>query len=302
MIEILVIWVLAKRIGNIVEEKGRKSGWHKVLAVVLWFGGEIIGAIIGAIVVGADESAQCLVYLFALLGAAAGAGIAFLIANNLSPVVSPGPTSLPLTVEPVSTPAAEERAVAKEGRPASSRRLIIFGLVAVLLGPVLVCVSTVYPFATMGTNSEFSSKQIVVPAHGDLLFEIEPREGRYDYEVRSDEIIDVHYLDEEDINLYRAGQDYDAIERAELTRSWTGFTQMGGTTDYALRLINDGNSDATVYVSLTFFPLPSFGAVPFACGIGLLLFVGGIVAVVIGLVRKTDGRSPQPTIGENREG
>jgi len=93
MLEILVLWTLTKKIGNIVEQKGRKSGLYKVLTVVLWFGGEITGAILGVILTGADESAQCLIYIIALLGAAVGAVIAYLIANSVSPV---GPTS-PLT-------------------------------------------------------------------------------------------------------------------------------------------------------------------------------------------------------------
>lgn len=88
MLEIIALWTLTKRIGRIIEEKGRKSGWYKAFTVLLWIGGEIIGAIIGAVITGADESAQCLVYLFALVGAAGGAGIAYLIATNLSPVHS----------------------------------------------------------------------------------------------------------------------------------------------------------------------------------------------------------------------
>ena len=89
MLEIIALWTLTKRIGRIIEEKGRKSGWYKALTVILWFGGEIIGAIMGAVITGADGSAQCLVYIFALVGAAAGAGIAYLIATNASPAYSP---------------------------------------------------------------------------------------------------------------------------------------------------------------------------------------------------------------------
>jgi uncharacterized membrane protein YeaQ/YmgE (transglycosylase-associated protein family) len=86
MLEIIILWALTRRIGGIVEEKGRKSGWYKLLTVVLWFGGEFAGAIFGALVTGVDESGQCTVYIFALLGAAVGAGIAYAIANSLSPV------------------------------------------------------------------------------------------------------------------------------------------------------------------------------------------------------------------------
>jgi hypothetical protein len=75
----------------IVETKGYKSGKYKWMTVGLWFGGEIIGAII----TGGDESLTCLLYIIALLGAAAGAAIANSIANRLEPL--PGYPKLPET-------------------------------------------------------------------------------------------------------------------------------------------------------------------------------------------------------------
>jgi membrane protein DedA with SNARE-associated domain len=94
MLEILLLWALTKRIGNIVEQKGHKSGWYKVLTVILWFGGEVTGAIVGAMMSGTSQSTQCGVYIIALMGAAAGAGIAYLIASNVSPVnPTPPPSS-----------------------------------------------------------------------------------------------------------------------------------------------------------------------------------------------------------------
>lgn len=104
MLEILALLALTKRIGNIVEQKGHKSRWYKVLTVVLWFGGEIIGAILGVILTAASESAQCLIYLFALGGAVAGAGAAYLIAISLSPASSvslPAPPGTSSTSLPV---------------------------------------------------------------------------------------------------------------------------------------------------------------------------------------------------------
>jgi len=93
MLEILTLWTLTKQIGKIVEQKGHGSGGYKVLTVVLWFGGEIVGAIVGAAITGGDKSAQCAVYFVALVGAAAGAGIAYLIANNLSPADASPPAA-----------------------------------------------------------------------------------------------------------------------------------------------------------------------------------------------------------------
>lgn len=95
MLEILALVYLTRKIGRMVEEKGRKRGWYKALTVLLWFGGEIFGGIAGAILLGGEEAAF---YLFALLGAAAGAGTAYLIAANLSSL-SPLPPPVPPVLE-----------------------------------------------------------------------------------------------------------------------------------------------------------------------------------------------------------
>jgi uncharacterized membrane protein YeaQ/YmgE (transglycosylase-associated protein family) len=85
MIEILVLIALTNRIGKTVEAKGYKSGKYKWITIGLWFGGEIVGAVIGSALTGGDESAIGVLYLVALLGAVIGALIAFLIASNLEP-------------------------------------------------------------------------------------------------------------------------------------------------------------------------------------------------------------------------
>lgn len=88
MLEIILLFALGRRVGNIVRAKGHKAGLYQFLLVILWFGGEILGAIFGAIV-GAAVFQQAepmgFAYLFALLGAAAGAVVAFVIAKNLPP-------------------------------------------------------------------------------------------------------------------------------------------------------------------------------------------------------------------------
>lgn len=83
MLEILAIVWLCKRIGRIVREKGRSAGGFQFLAVVLWLGGEILGAIVGAMT--GNEPA---IYVFALCGAVVGAIIANIIASSLSPLHS----------------------------------------------------------------------------------------------------------------------------------------------------------------------------------------------------------------------
>lgn len=90
MLEIIILFRLAKRIGAIVTEKGRKKGGYQLLLVVLWFGGEIFGGIVGgvlaAFVAESEGSGQLLAYGFALAGAIVGAVIAFQIAKHLEPL------------------------------------------------------------------------------------------------------------------------------------------------------------------------------------------------------------------------
>jgi len=87
MLEILALVYLTRKIGGVVEAKGHKGGRYKVLTVVLWIGGEFVGAILGGVLSGGAESGLGAVYLFALLGAAAGAGLAYFIAANVPPAI-----------------------------------------------------------------------------------------------------------------------------------------------------------------------------------------------------------------------
>jgi hypothetical protein len=95
MLEIVIVYMLAKNIGNKVEAKGRKRFSYQLLLVALWIGGEIAGGVIGFILQAAmaggvapddDNGFPWMGYLCALAGAALGAIIAFAIANNASPV------------------------------------------------------------------------------------------------------------------------------------------------------------------------------------------------------------------------
>jgi uncharacterized membrane protein YeaQ/YmgE (transglycosylase-associated protein family) len=93
MLEIIALIALTNKIGSIAEQKGHKSGGYKALTVLLWIGGEFIGAFFGAAMASGDESAICTVYLIAIIGAAIGAGIAFAIVNSL-PDQGPSPAQL----------------------------------------------------------------------------------------------------------------------------------------------------------------------------------------------------------------
>ncbi len=90
MLEIFLVWALAKKIGNIVQNKGHTRWGYQLLLVVLWIGGEVMGGIVGAIVQeGGDQGESgfpLMAYVCALVGAAIGAGIAFAIATSLANV------------------------------------------------------------------------------------------------------------------------------------------------------------------------------------------------------------------------
>lgn len=95
MLEIILLVVLTRRIGHILEQKGRKSGWYKLLTVALWIGGEVAGAIVGGVIVAATGASELIIYLIALMGAAAGAGVSFLIAKGVAPAASYSPPPPP---------------------------------------------------------------------------------------------------------------------------------------------------------------------------------------------------------------
>src|SRR5687768_14002054 len=83
MLEILLLIYLCKKVGEIVRDKGRSgAGWFQFLMVGMWFGGEAVGFVAGAVMTGdADGGA----YAMGLLGAAAGATATFVIVKSLAP-------------------------------------------------------------------------------------------------------------------------------------------------------------------------------------------------------------------------
>ncbi len=95
MLEILFLFFFARKIGEIVRLKGYEALGYQVMAIVLWFGGEFAGACLGFALFGFDESAQCIAYIVALIGAAIGAGVAYLVVNNLEPKIPDLPPSSP---------------------------------------------------------------------------------------------------------------------------------------------------------------------------------------------------------------
>jgi hypothetical protein len=89
MLEIIIVYMLAKNLGNKVEAKGRKRIGYQLMLIGLWLGGEFTGAIFGSIlqqVMGAGSGFPLMAYLCALAGAAIGAVVAFAIVNGLPSV------------------------------------------------------------------------------------------------------------------------------------------------------------------------------------------------------------------------
>jgi hypothetical protein len=74
MVEIIVLWILCKRISKVAAANKRNPGDYKMLLVGLWIAGEILGCIVGIVLIG---SANIVVYIIALIGAVIGSAIAF---------------------------------------------------------------------------------------------------------------------------------------------------------------------------------------------------------------------------------
>jgi hypothetical protein len=90
MIEIFILWQLCKSVGAVARKKGHTAIGYQILTVVLWFGCEIAGLVMGLIVTEggrhANDGFNFGAYIFGLVGAAIGAAISFAIVNSLQPV------------------------------------------------------------------------------------------------------------------------------------------------------------------------------------------------------------------------
>lgn len=166
MIELIVIWKLATGIGNIASQKGLKKLGYQIMAVILWLCGEIFGAILGGTVLGTNGSFW-LNYLFALVGAAIGAGITFLVMYLL-----PNPA----TVSPNDTAFEQEiTGVQKFGRsgcvPILVIVLAIFCVGLGFVGGVIKEMMSVFP-QSHATNfiigTEISDDGQVIQSNNDI--------------------------------------------------------------------------------------------------------------------------------------
>jgi hypothetical protein len=107
MLEFLVVYLLAKHNGDMVEEKGQSGTAYRWYTAGLWFGGEILGAMIGAAAAGPRPELLD-IYPYALLGAAGGAAIAWYLAKQVpvhlarlwTPNALTPPTGMPAWAQP----------------------------------------------------------------------------------------------------------------------------------------------------------------------------------------------------------
>ncbi len=83
MLEIFLIIALGKKLSALAVEKGRSKGWA-ALGAGFWFGGEVMGFIIGGLL---DLGMGA--YLIALVFAGIGAGVAYGIVKGLPPIGNP---------------------------------------------------------------------------------------------------------------------------------------------------------------------------------------------------------------------
>jgi hypothetical protein len=124
MIEFVVVYLLARRNGRLVEAKGHSGTSYRWGTVGLWFGFEIVGFIVGsALMRPARDEITGVYLLFGLGGAAIGAAISYLWANSApmlgTPIsypthmtppagmpawAQPDPSAQPVTVLPPQMP------------------------------------------------------------------------------------------------------------------------------------------------------------------------------------------------------
>ena len=99
MLEIILVYFLCKGLGGILRAKGRNPLVLQILLVVCWLGGEFAGGVVAGIVQAIRNPGQqefqidASIYLFALGGAALGAGFVYLIAYILPPAEQFSPRS-----------------------------------------------------------------------------------------------------------------------------------------------------------------------------------------------------------------
>jgi outer membrane protein assembly factor BamE (lipoprotein component of BamABCDE complex) len=89
MPELIALLLLLGPIRAMAQRRGRSPLLFSLWLLTCWLTGELVGLVVGTAIpdgAGVQEHSTLVVYSFALLGSAAGAGCAFLIARCLKPV------------------------------------------------------------------------------------------------------------------------------------------------------------------------------------------------------------------------
>ena len=79
MLEIIALIFLTKKIGALAEKKGLKPGTWKLYTVLCWFGAEILGAILGFVMLGEENMVGAI-----LFGLGCAVGSYFVLKANLN--------------------------------------------------------------------------------------------------------------------------------------------------------------------------------------------------------------------------
>jgi hypothetical protein len=105
MLEIIILVGFVRRLAAIAKSKGRSGSWGG-LGALFWIGGELIGFVVGAVTAN-DVGAG--VYVLALVFAAIGATMAWVIVKNLRPLNEEEALPLPIgaSAQPLPTKPAD---------------------------------------------------------------------------------------------------------------------------------------------------------------------------------------------------
>lgn len=79
MLEIIALIFLTKNIGALAQRKGLKPGTWKLYTVLFWFGAEIVGAVLGVVLLGEEA-----MLLAVLIGLGCAVGSYFVLKANLN--------------------------------------------------------------------------------------------------------------------------------------------------------------------------------------------------------------------------
>ena len=165
-----------------------------------------------------------------------------------------------------------------------STKLLIGGIVALLLGAVLVAV-VFLSSSRSATDAEYSYETVVVGADQNAVLEIEAREGRYDWSITSNYNFDGYLMDGDHLAAHLAGGGFPNLDKVEDARSWTPFLQTGGGMK-GLVIVSNGDEELTARVRTEFRRNPPFFLLCLF-PLGLLVALGGLIVTIMGLARKT---------------